>query len=396
MSDNNREDIQNDVQPIQQIIPSQESIKAMTKTMANALRYVSNALEEFRQAFRPIAINMANFAVNISKLFPTDYMKDFAEILRQIKENPDSLFNYYQYEEQLNNYHWAWPYEISTDELKSLIETVNTEKEFDQYMVKFFSQEKLTLLTKELDEKLPSHHKILFRQVINAYNNRDYAIANNALLSILDNLLSDFLFKKRETKRVGILEPIVDFYKKSTSHNSVLILRLIMLSNNIDFVFEFCDFQNKISIGTNKQVRRHPSIHGYKFSNKKVDVLMLLNTISELLYFEDNLKLFFNSLYINKARNFAIKEEKKKTIARKIIKMYILECLEENKNEDKKGMTYQQIIHYLDEYLSSTIISDYHKEISSALQGLKNLKNSPITNISTKEGVLWIYNDSDE
>lgn len=31
MSDNNREDIQNDVQPIQQIIPSQESIKAMTK-----------------------------------------------------------------------------------------------------------------------------------------------------------------------------------------------------------------------------------------------------------------------------------------------------------------------------------------------------------------------------
>ena len=28
---------------------------------------------------------MANFAVNISKLFPTDYMKDFAEILGKLE-----------------------------------------------------------------------------------------------------------------------------------------------------------------------------------------------------------------------------------------------------------------------------------------------------------------------
>ena len=92
-------------------------------------------------------------------------------------------------------------------------------------------------------------------------------------------------------------------------------LFLIMIANNyITNLYSNIEFNQKIKINTNKKTRRHTYAHGKSYSNKRIDSIMLLNTIYYLLISQDIFKNFKNKLFYKKNIGFYIpngKERKK-------------------------------------------------------------------------------------
>lgn len=91
----------------------------------------------------------------------------------------------------------------------------------------------------------------------------------------------------------------------------------MMVNSNINLLYEQIEFNNKISINTNKKSRRNPISHGKSYSYKKIDTIMLLNTMYYLLVIQNELKGYKNSLYRNsKKKEFYIpsKDEKRRII----------------------------------------------------------------------------------
>ena len=169
-----------------------------------------------------------------------------------------------------------------------------------------------------------------------AYGRGDYVIANNAWMSIIDNLLSNYLYNPGQVRRQGLLRPIVDLWSEAF-YNTAMAFRLMMLSHNVDFIFEEYNFAEKIVIETNKKVRRHPAIHGFRYSNHKIDSLMLMNTLQDLLSLKDVLELFKGSLAIDKIK---IHDDKVRVVYRPIIKDIIVSNLEES----EEGLTHEEIL----------------------------------------------------
>lgn len=323
-----------------------------------------------------VILNATNAMVNtayqirqiITNIIPTNYFQEIITVWQEILNNPNSVINYTNYENKLDNFHWAWPFQFDTSSIKELIETVNSEKDFDKYMVKYFSAGKDKELITATENKLPKRQKLFFRQVATAYNNHDYAIANNALMSILDNLLSKYLENKGQTKRNGIFKPLVVLYSDiSTSCLAAETFQLMMLSHNIDFIFQNFSFNEKITIDTNKKARRHPSVHGFKYSNKKVDTLMLINSLNELLSLQGFIKSFEGTLRFERNKGFFIDEAKQGKVLRPLMKEWILLILEE-----QNGLTNSQIIDMLGE-LGIRFPFVNSKYVSSILQDMRRV-----------------------
>ena len=331
-----------------------------------------------QDTFKTIAIHtdaLINTANKIAQMFvnvvPSNYFQGFITAWSEILSNPNNALNYTHYEHQLDNFHWAWPFQFDAATIKELVETVNSEKDFDTYMVKHFSAGKDKELISAVEIKLPKSQKLLFKQAATAYKNHHYAIANNALMSILDNLLSKYLENKGQTKRYGIFKPLVDVYSDlSVSCLTPQMFRLIMLSHNIDFIFQDYRFNKKIIIDTNKKARRHPSIHGFKYSNKKADALMLINSLHELLSLQNFIKSFEGTLRVNQDKEFCIDEAKQRRTYRPLIKRGILLVLEE-----QSGLTNSQIIDKLAE-LGMCFPFVTPQYISSTLQNMRRVDHS--------------------
>ena len=123
---------------------------------------------------------------------------------------------------------------------------------------------------------------------MDAYNQGQYALINNAIFSIIDNLLSVVLKNKGRTTRKGILQPIIEYYSNNYRFADIdFIFQLQMLSNNINLIFSDYNFAETKELETHKKARRHLSAHGVKYSNRRCDSVMLLNTLTSLL---DNMK----------------------------------------------------------------------------------------------------------
>ena len=311
-----------------------------------------------------------------AKIIATEFMQGFSSALgnyvlevQKAKDNPQSYFSYMKYEEGLNAMHWAWPYEIDAIELKSLLENAYDEKEFDKLMVKFFDKQKLEKLCEEIGVQLPEKHKIMFRQSRRAYDRGDFAIANNALISIIDNLLSEYLVNKGNNKRLGIFKPIIEYYEGFPIDEVEFIFELCMLSNNINFIFQDYNFDNKIDIKTHKKIRRHPSLHGVKYSNKKIDALLLFNTLVNLLMLKPYLKDFANSIQVKgKRKEFVFSDKKLKEIDEKEYEENVLIVLEEKQMAEHKVIL-QEIERRFPNTLNNT-----GKRLSRSLQKMKHTR----------------------
>lgn len=220
------------------------------------------------------------------------------DLYKKAENNPDSVINHMKYQKSLEGFYWAWPYEITGKQIKSIIEKCHSEMEFDREMQKYFSKQRMQNLFSDIKEQLPRHHKMLFNQVENSYWRRDYAIANNALMSIIDNLLKKYMFYPGNVKRKGIMEPMMNYYRMFTPKQVPFYLRMEMLSHCINFIFEKFEFSNSIHIRTNKKAHRHIAVHGIKYSNKRVDTLLLLNAIYEIVHHEKYMKPFEGTIKI--------------------------------------------------------------------------------------------------
>lgn len=116
----------------------------MTKETVTELSGFINKISE--KIGKSLSDFTEKFITKINMVMATEYMRDFFAALQQfsldIENNPDSYFNYMRYQKNLDNMHWAWPYEIKTEELKSLLENAHNEKEFDTLMKFFFQRRK--------------------------------------------------------------------------------------------------------------------------------------------------------------------------------------------------------------------------------------------------------------
>ena len=153
--------------------------------------------------------------------FASPYMKAFKEAIDDFRvaylealENPNSVVNFYDYLRKLDAFHWAYPYKIEPSELKLLIEQAVDEKSFDKMLNSFFSKERVNCLFDEIYSILPSKHKVIFKQIRYAFDMKLYALINNSILSIIDDMLGIVLEDKGCIKRYGILNPVISFCEK--------------------------------------------------------------------------------------------------------------------------------------------------------------------------------------
>lgn len=224
-------------------------------------------------------------------------LSSFSNTILEAKNNPHSYFSYSSYEDDLKKFHWALPYCITIEELHSILTKVDNEVEFDSEMLKVYSDEKIYYMIDEILNLIPSHHKVIIKQIKSIISTKNYALINNALLSVIDNCLSIYLHDKGCNSRTNIFAPIINVYENlDINQIQLFVFELIMLSNNINFIFENVNFKDKIILTSNKQVRRHTALHGVKYSNKKVDTIMLLNTLISLLNVRHHLKHFESGL----------------------------------------------------------------------------------------------------
>lgn len=114
-----------------------ESIReSIIKTQLN-IDTIAQTLQSTCEAI----VNTANVLVNaaykikqiLTNIIPTDYFQDIITAWQEILNNPNSVINYTNYENKLDNFHWAWPFQFDASAIKELTETVNDEKDFDKW-----------------------------------------------------------------------------------------------------------------------------------------------------------------------------------------------------------------------------------------------------------------------
>lgn len=252
-------------------------IKSYIKNMNNFYNSLHKNLNKFVDIIKPITETVINLKINI-----TPYFKELEKALQKAKENPDSLINWIDYCKKLKEYIWVVPFDIKSEELKDILEIVNSEKEFDKYMIKYFNNSKITKLCDNILLMLPYKHKVIFRQITKSFFNKNYALCNLGITAIIDDLCTFFLKDKGCLKRKNLFLPIIEDVE-NTSNNNFEVIPLIIVNSHINTIYENVDFRKRISIPTHKKTRRSANQHGKKFVNNKLDVIMLFNTIYYIL-----------------------------------------------------------------------------------------------------------------
>ncbi|MBR4861249.1 MAG: hypothetical protein IKU09_03500 [Firmicutes bacterium] len=363
---------------------NEEPMMNAMATAAELSKVANRITNNISQSLLNMIENLKPVINQVSKIMATEFMtgfsnalRNYAEQVQHAKNNPNSYFNYMHYQNDLDNMHWAWPYGIDAEELKYILENAHSEKEFDALMRKYFKPEKIEKMIGETIIGLPSRHQMMLKQAKNAFDRGDYAIANNALMSIIDNLLSEYVLNKGQSKRVGILIPIIDYYKGFPLRKVDFIFELCMLSNNIDFLFQDYRFNESIKIETNKKIRRHPSLHGVKYSNKRTDTLLLFNTLVNLINQREILDKFKNSLVIEHKR-FTFSDKAKMILAEEKCKDIILSAIQLDGKVD-----HSTLLITIDKVIPETVVNK-GKYLSILLQKMR--KSEPGIECTAIEG----------
>lgn len=273
--------------------------------LANSMSSVISQIAEVQVQF----INSITEAINKSI---TPAFKVLSDSLEEARNNPDSRLSWMNYYDKLSEFFWIMPYKITTEELYEILKCVETEKEFDKYINRYFSKTKVNLLFSDINNMLTNNaQRKIFNQIVKAYENKSYALASIGITTMIDNSLSYYLIDKGCSARIKLFEPIINDLdlKRNNSEFSFIVM---MVNSNINLLYEKIEFNNKISINTNKKSRRNPIAHGKSYSYKKIDVIMLTNTLYYLLIIQNELKEYKNSLY-KKNKDFYIPSKEEKT-----------------------------------------------------------------------------------
>ena len=299
-----------------------EAISSSLKPYFDISKAIGQATSKMMNSLQPILNNISETIVNINFKGLTEALIKFTEALN----NPNSVFSYASYKEDLEEYYWVWPYKMDAVQLQKILSENKDEKSFDKIMMKYFTKEKANQMIADISNNLPKKHKVVFKQAINSYNNRDFAIANMAFYSIIEDLLSIYVPNKGNNTRDTILNPIVDYYSHFQITEVSFIFELCMLSNCINYIYKSYSFDNNEIPSTHKKISRHLSQHGKRYSNQKIDCLLLLNCIHEIIKFENILKPFKGLIIKNKDKsktsdNFTIDKNKINLLDKRVNKL---------------------------------------------------------------------------
>lgn len=292
-------------------IAKQQLALCNEKVMSAVTSSISSAISQIAETQKQFISTVAD-AMN-RNIAPA--LRALSNSLEEARNNPDSVLSWMNYYDRLSEFFWIMPYKITTEELHEILQNVATEKEFDQYIIRYFNKAKVDSLIADIREMLSNNsQRKVFDQIVTAYRSNSYALASIGITTMIDNCLSYYLIDKGCTSRLKLFEPIIKDLdlKRDNSDFSFIVM---MVNSNINLLYEQIEFNNKISINTNKKSRRNPISHGKSYSHKKIDTIMLLNTLYYLLVIQKELKEYRNSLYRNsKKKEFYIptKEEKKK------------------------------------------------------------------------------------
>ena len=277
-------------------------IEQVTSSMQKTISQIAEVQKQFMDV---IAETLSN---KISPAF-----KAWSISLEEAKNNPDSFLSWMNYYNRMSEFFWIMPYKITTKELYEILKNVTTEKEFDQYINRYFNKNKVDMLIEDIKSMLSNkNQRKVFDQIITAYKSKLYALASIGITTMIDNFLSYYLIDKACTSRVNLFEPIIEDLKLKRE-NSDFSFIIMMVNSNINLLYERIEFNNKISIKTNKKSRRNPISHGKSYSYKKIDTIMLLNTMYYLLIIQNELRRYKNSLYRKpNKREFYIPEKSEK------------------------------------------------------------------------------------
>lgn len=224
-----------------------------------------------------------------------------ANTLEEIKNNPNSIVSWLNYYDKLTEFFWIMPYQMKAEELHDILLKIKTEKDFDRYIIKYFNKNKVnSLITDNMNMLERKQDKKLFEQIVFAYNYKLYSLANIGIISMIDNLLSFYLIDKGCVSRLKLFEPIINDLDNKRNVSNDFPFIVMMINSNINLLYETIEFNEKIKIKTNKKSRRNPVSHGKLYSDKKIDSIMLLNTMYYLLIAQNELKEYKNSLYYNR------------------------------------------------------------------------------------------------
>jgi len=276
-----------------------EKLEALTNPITQILKEFSKMQQTY----------LENITKIITSIKTNDYFNPLIESIQKLREDPNNILSWMNYYHKLNDYFWIMPYQITTEQLHDILNTVNTEKEFDKVLIKHFNKQRIENLMNDIKNKLSNKQEIkLFNQIKDTYYSKNYALASIGILSIIDNSLSYYLINKGSSARINMFKPIIKDLENNDDGTSLIFI-VMMIDNNINRLYEQIEFNQKISIKTNKKTRRNPSTHGKSYSNKKIDSIMLMNTLYYLLDKKDELSKYKNSLY---QENKTLKIEKKK------------------------------------------------------------------------------------
>lgn len=281
--------------------------------ITNPLMNVVNQIAEAQKAM----MNTILSSITIKNPF----FDSLSKSLEEAKANPKSIYSWFEYYDRLSEFFWIIPYKMKSEELYEILANVTTEQEFDQYISRYFNKEKVNLLINDIKDLITRKQDIkLFEQIVLAYNSKSYSLSSMGLMSIIDNLLSYYLINKGCTSRIKLFEPIIKDIdrKREISDNFPFIV--MMINSNINLLYEDIEFNDKIKIKTNKKARRNPVSHGKSYSNKKIDTIMLFNTVYYLLVAKEELKEYKDSLCYdkNKKEFYFPDKSKKREIKNKI------------------------------------------------------------------------------
>lgn len=281
---------------------------------------MQNSIKQISELAWPIIISAQKIEEHIGKIFKesvephlksiTDFMSGITHFVQDLYSNPENLFSFFGYMKNLNSFYWSLPFEMDGTTLRNIIEKSIDEKSFDLNMSRYFSKKKTDELFLQTYDLLPRSKKRLFKQIHETFNNKCFLLVNGPLISLIDDMLGLLLKSRANTARSGILLPILDDLNDSVDGFAYVYLNI--LSNNIDCIFSGIDLNEKVNISNNKKIRRHAIQHGRFFgSNRRIESIMLVNTLYNTLIILSNLKGYHGKLYYNRGKKgFVIDRQK--------------------------------------------------------------------------------------
>ena len=120
--------------------------------MTSSLSSVISQIVETQKQFMTAIVEAMN-----QNIFPA--FKDLSLSLEEARNNPDSLLSWMNYYNKLSEFFWIMPYKITTEELHEILQNVKTEKEFDQYISKYFNKSKVESLIKDIRNMLSNNNQ---------------------------------------------------------------------------------------------------------------------------------------------------------------------------------------------------------------------------------------------